>query len=244
MGGEGPCGARKVYEWNEKPIPPACEECLFRAQELGQHWRSTFGEYRPYFNFISSCVDEGQLITREMLDRWPHLQSWFTAGQRLAPGEIMQHVSGRIRGGLTFCDAANGFFQGLLADIAKHAHWQVTKECYDFTLRVPQMLFENSLPSEYAGVQSPLLGSRSVGFFHDELLNEHPIAVASDASKRVSEIMRDTMRWYCPDYADAAEAEPTLMRCWDKRATKILHKGVVQVWTPEHNAKTCKECGA
>ncbi len=242
MGGQGPCGAQKLYEWNDKPISPACAECLMRAQELGTHWKSTFREYRPYFKYVANCVEDGQLITREAMARWPHLQQWFTAGQRLAPGEIMQHVTGRIRGGLTFCDAANGFFQGLLADIAKESYWRVTKECYDRTVRVPRMMYENSLRSEYAGKESPLLRSRSIGFFHDEFLNEHPRAVASDASKRVSEIMRDVMRWYCPDYADAAEAEPTLMLAWNKAATKVVHNGEIVVWTPEHNAKTCEAC--
>lgn len=242
MGGQEPCGKTKVVEWNERPCPPACIECLRRAEELGQHWRSTFREYSKYFRYISDCVDNGQLITREMLARWPHLGPWFKPGQRLAPGEIMQHVTGRVRGGLTFCDAANGFFQGLLADIAKEAYWRVTKECYDRTVRVPDMLYPNSLRSEFADGPSPLLGSRSIGFFHDEFLNEHPKAIASDASKRVSELMRDVMRHYCPDYADAAEAEPTLMLAWDKRATKIAHDGVIQVWTADHNPKTCAEC--
>jgi hypothetical protein len=242
MGGEDPCGSTKVFEWHDRPCPPACLACLERAGELGQHWRSTFREYPPYFRVISSCVENGQVITREMLARWPHLDQYFTAEQRLAPGEIMQHVTGRIRGGLTFCDAANGFFQGLLADIAKDAYWRVTKECYDRTLRVPDMMHPNSLRSKYAGAPSPLFRSRSIGFFHDELLNEHPRAVASDAAQRVSEIMRDVMRWYCPDYADAAEAEPTLMEAWDKRATKIVHNGVVQVWTPDHDPKACTAC--
>jgi len=242
MGGPGPCGARKLYEWNDKPCKPACAECLERARELARHWKSTFREYPKYFDFITACVNDGQLITREMLARWPHLQGPFTAGERLNPGEIMQHVSGRIRGGLTFCDAANGFFQGLLADIAKEAYWRVTRECYDRTVRVPDMLYGNSLRSEYAGAESPLFRSRSIGFFHDEFLNEHPRSIASDACKRVSEIMRDVMRWYCPDYADAAEAEPTLMTAWDKRATKISHGGVIQIWTPDHNPKTCEDC--
>ena len=242
MGGDGPCGRRKLYEWRDRRITPTCAECIERAMELGQHWRSTFKEYNKYFQFISGCIEDGQLITREMLERWPHLQDWFQVGERLAPGEIMQHVSGRIRGGLDFKQAANGFFQGLLAEISKMAYWQVTRECYDRTYRVPDMLYENSLRSRYRGMQSPLFGSRSIGFFHDELLNEHPASVASDASRRVSEIMRDVMRWYCPDYADAAEAEPTVMLAWDKRATKVEHHGEIQIWTPDHNPKTCTEC--
>ncbi len=242
MGGEGPCGRVKRVTWKDKPIPPTCAECLERAGELDKHWRTTFREYNPYFNYITNCVEDGQLITREMMARWPHLDPFFEAGQRLAPGEIMQHVSGRIRGGLSFTEAANGFFQGLLADISKEAYWRVTYECYVRGFRVPDMMYGNSIRSEYRGAESPLFGSRSIGFFHDEFLSEHPASVGSDASKRISEIMRDTMRHYCPDYADAAEAEPTLMQAWDKRASKIVHKGVIQVWTPDHDTKKCSEC--
>jgi hypothetical protein len=244
MGGQGPCGREKLLEWRDRPIPPTCAECIDCAVRLDQHWRSTFREYPRYFDYVTDCVELGQIISREALARWPHLQRIFRPDERLEPGQIMQHVSGRVRGGLTFPEAANGFFQGLLADISKEAYWRVTKECYVRHLRVPAFLYENSLRSEFACAESPLLGSRSVGFFHDELLNEHPASVASDAAKRVSEIMRDVMRWYCPDYADAAEAEPTLMAAWDKRASMIVHRGTVQVWTPDHDPKRCAECRA
>jgi hypothetical protein len=242
MGGEGPCGRQKVSMWKNKPIPPVCTECLERAVWLGEKWRTQWRESPGYFRYVQRAVEDGQVITWEMLERWPHLQEVFAPGQRLAPGEIMQHVSGRIRGGLNFTAAANGWFQGLLADITKHAYRIATRECYVKGLRVPELLFANSLRSKYAGCDSPLYGSRIPGFFHDELFGEHPACQASDGAWRISEIMRDTMRCYCPDLADAAEVEPTLMEAWDKRAAKIVHRGVLVPWTKEHNAKTCSEC--
>jgi len=244
MGGSGPCGERKVYEWNDHPIPPVCEECLERSIENSEHWRATFREYRKnnYFKFVGECVDNGQIITWEMLQRWPHLREVFSPGQQLSPGEIMQHWSGRIRGGLDFCAAANGFFQGLLADISKEAYFQVCRECYDRSYRVPEYLHENSKKSRYAGGQSPLFGSKAIGFFHDEFLNEHPVSVASDAARRVAEVMVDKMRWICPDYADAAAVDPTLMWCWSKNAAKVEHNGIIVPWTPDHNPKKCGEC--
>jgi len=54
--------------------------------------------------------------------------------------------------------------------------------------------------------------------------------------------MRDTMRAFCPDLADAAEAEPTLSECWDKRAAKVIHRGQLVPWTKDHDPKTCAEC--
>lgn len=244
MGGDGPCGGagRMAYEHNDKPIAPVCAECLECAVWLGQKWKTQWRENQRYFNYISDCVDNGQRITWEMLQRWPHLQEWFTANDRLAPGEIMQHVVGRIRGGVTFTQAANGFFQGLLADITKHAYRIATRECYVRSVRVPDMLFPNSRRSRYTGMDSPLYGSRIPGFYHDELFGEHPTSMASDGAWRISEIMGDVMRWYCPDYADAAEAEPTLMPCWDKRAAKVIHNDRLAIWTPKHDPKTCGDC--
>lgn len=246
MGGQGPCGAEKIYEWNDRPISPVCAECVERSIEISEHWRTTFREYRKdkYFRFVGDCVDNGQLITGAMLDRWPHLRPWFRAGTRLAPGEIMQHWSGRVRGDLDFCAAANGFFQGLLADISKEAYFQVQRECYDRTYRVPRFLYENSRPSRYAGGQSPLWMSRAIGFLHDEFLSEHPESVASDACRRISEVMVDKMRWICPDYADAAEAEPCLMYAWSKSAAMVVHNDNVVPWTREHDPKKCGECAS
>jgi hypothetical protein len=246
MGGEGPCGGpgNMTYVWNDMPCPPVCSECAARAVELKEAWSGTWREMKPYFKYASNCVENGQLITADMLRRWPHLQETFSPRQRLAPGEIMQLVSGRIRGGVEFCAAANGWFQGLLSDITKHAYRMASYECYVRGYRVPDMLFDNSIRSAYAGGDSPLWGSRIPGFFHDELFGEHPESVASDAAWRISEIMRDTMRWYCPDYADAAEAEPTLMECWDKRASKVVHNDRLVPWTKEHDPKKCGECAA
>ena len=223
-----------------------CAECVERSVEISEHWRKTFREYRKenYFRFVGKCVDDGQIITAQMLERWPHLQEWYRPRQRLAPGEIMQHWSGRIRGGLDFCAASNGFFQGLLADISKEAYFQVQRECYDRTFRVPAYMHENSIRSRYADGPSPLYGSRAIGFLHDEFLNEHPISVASDASRRVSEVMVDKMRWICPDYADAAAVDPTLMFAWCKAAAKVEHNDQIVPWTPEHDPKTCGGCKA
>ena len=252
MDGAETCGARKrtTWGWNNKTIKPSCEQCLDCAKRLKDFWKRKWPENVPYFAYVQSCVEYGQVITAEALERWPHLQEVFYAGQQLAPGEIMQHVSGRIRNVSTstkespFCSAANGFFQGMLSDVTKHAHRICVRECYDATIRVPDMLFPNSLRSEFAGGPSPLYGSRIPAFFHDELLGEHPESVAHEAATRISEVMRDCLRWYCPDVADAAEAEPTLIGRWDKRAEKVVHRGRLVPWTPDHNPKKCAECQA
>ncbi len=234
MDGATSCGTRKRTMYRDKRIPPTCEHCIECAARLGDYWKRQWSENQRYFNLISVFVDDGMVITGEALDRWPHLKPWFRPGQQLAPGEIMQHVSGRIRGGTDFCSAANGFFQGLLADIAKSALRRVSRECYDRTVRVPDMVHPNSIRSEFAGAESPLYGSRVIVFQHDELIAEHPESIAHEAATRISEIMRDEMRWYCPDLADAAKAEPTLMRRWYKGAECVRDaSGRLVPWEPK-----------
>jgi hypothetical protein len=238
------CGERMTTVWGDRKIKPSCVRCIECALRLKQFWFDQWTENKAYFNWVTDVVDNGQMITAEMLERWPHLKPWFTPGERLAPGEIMQHVSGRIRGGVTFTSAANGFFQGLLADACKSALRRAARECYDRTYIVPAFAHENSERSKYAGARSPLFGSRPIVFAHDEIIFEHPEAIAHDAVMRVSEIMVEELRYYCPDVAAACRAEPTLMRKWFKQATKVVHNGRVVPWEPDHNEKTCELCKA
>jgi hypothetical protein len=252
MDGAPACGIRKRTTWGhrEQRIPPTCEHCLECAARLKIMWKRQWPENERYFKLVSEWVDEGFLIRPEALDRWPWLRPYYRPWQRLAPGEVMLHVSGIIRQVSTatkespFCSAANGMFQGLLAVIAKEAHRQCSRECHDSTYRVPTLLHENSLPSAYAGGQSPLYGSHIPAFQHDEMLGEHPRSVAHEGAMRISEVMRDKMRYRCQDVADAAEAEPTLMPRWYKSATKVVHADRLVPWTPEHNEKKCPDCAA
>lgn len=236
MDGAAACGIERVTKWGKRgqDIPPTCRHCLECADRLGNKWLTQWSENEKYFSYINDCVEHGQLITESHLELWPHLRDWFAPNVRLAPGEVMQHVSGRVRGGVDFCSAANGFFQGLLSDISKAALRRVAHECWDRTVRVPAFAHPNSRASAYAGGPSPLFGSYFIGFFHDELFLEHPESVAHDGATRVSEIMAEEMAWYCPDVAATCGAEPTLMRMWNKAAEKIVDSnGRLIPWEPK-----------
>jgi hypothetical protein len=225
------CGVQKETKWRGRPIPPTCRACIECAVRLKGIWSRQWPENEPYFKFVNECVQDGMPIDETAILRWPHLAEVFRPGSRLAPGEIMQHVSGRIRQVATsntespFCSAANGFFQGLLADLAKAALRRISWECYDPTYRVPHQLYSNSITSRYAGGQSPLYGDRVIVFQHDEILPELREDSAHDAARRVSEIMVDEMRHYCPDLAGAAAAPPALMRKWWKSAEPRYQRG-------------------
>lgn len=222
--------SNKVTLWGragrEQRIPPTCSHCLEVAARIGRTWKERARENRTYFDLIQDFVECGMIIRREALDRWPWLHDWYEPDTQLKPGQIMQHHSGVIRGGLDFTNCANTFFQSLIGELTKAAFWRVQMECLDKTVKVPLMAHENSRPSRYAGVQSPLYGSKAVGFYHDEIFGEHPPAMASDAALRVQEIMEEEEAYYLPALAPVARAEACIMEgAWDKRAEPLWKIG-------------------
>jgi DNA polymerase I-like protein with 3'-5' exonuclease and polymerase domains len=164
-------------------------------------WFRQWPENEPYFEFISDAVDHGQRVQRDGREF------------RLRPGQIMQHHSGRLRGGVEFCAAANGFFQGLAADGAKRALTRVAREQYD------------------SSMGSPLYGSRTILFAHDELVVEMPEAIAHEAAERLSVVMVESMREFVPDVI--VEAPPALMRRWYKSAEPVYKDGRLVPWEPK-----------
>ncbi len=220
MGEAEACGIRKRTTWGyrDTPIPPTCAKCLECAEDLGKLWLTQWRENQPYFDYVKDAVEYGQLITSAHLDLWPHLRDFFEPDQRLAPGEIMQHWSGRVRGGVDFTSAANGFFQGLLADIGKLALRRACRECYDHTVRLPD------------GSRSPLYGDRIIAFQHDELLAELRQETAHESAHRISAIMVEAMQEVCPDLAATVEAPPALMSKWLKSAEPKYIDGRLVPW--------------
>jgi hypothetical protein len=217
------CGIEKTREWRDHKISPTCTACIECAVRLKKLWLQQWPENAEYFRYINQCIDFGQEITGEMLDRWDWLKEVYIPGTQLAPAEIMQHHSGRIRGGLDYCAAANGFFQGLLGDLAKAAVRRISRECYDKTYKIPELAHANSHKSAYAGIQSPLYGSHIIAFQHDEVIPELIESNAHDAAMRISEVMVEEMMYYCPDLVPAAKAPPALMKVWNKNAAPLFN---------------------
>jgi len=110
---------------------------------------------------------------------------------------IRQYVSGRYRGDVGYCDASNGFFQGLAADIAKAAGYILAKEAY-------------------SARGSALYGCRPLAFIHDEWLYEVPRERIHLAGERMASIMCSVAMEYCPDVLFTAE--PAASYRWSKKA--------------------------
>jgi len=118
---------------------------------------------------------------------------------------IKQFISNRIRGNLDYCQAANTFFQGLIADGIKAALLPISYEMYCVK-------------------ESPLYGSRLLLDLHDELFAELVEEKAHEAAFRMQKILLDMFNTkYTPDVH--ISGEPTLIRRWWKDAPSLYLNG-------------------
>lgn len=124
---------------------------------------------------------------------------------------IVQVGTGRIRGDVRYTQAANGYFQGLVADWAKAATWEVTR-------------------AAYTDPTSPLFGSRPVLFLHDEIIAEVPEGVAHEAATEMARVMMAAAQPFAPDVP--ITASPALMRRWYKGADPTYIDGRLVPWEP------------
>lgn len=162
-------------------------DAIERAEEIRDAWFELRPKMRRYFEQISSASQWGR----------------FTASQ---------FVSKRQRGGCSFTSGANTYFQGLIADGAKRACWDLSKACY-----VDRGVFE---------------GVRPVLFVHDEILAEGPEETVHLWGDGMARVMVDALQPYVPDLP--VVAEPAAMRRWDKNAKTVRDAaGRLVVWEPE-----------
>jgi len=164
-----------------------------QAYDLKRAWLKQWPEMRKYFKHVSDLleIDESSEDFEE-----------FAA--------VSQLVSGRMRGKTRYTAACNSYFQGLAADLAKKACYDIAKACY------------------VKGVNPILYGSRSVVFVHDEIIMEHPEETAHERAFEQARIMVEAGKPYCPDVP--LKAEPALMRYWTKDATETYRDGRLVPW--------------
>lgn len=204
----GGMGAEKFvdYCWDSWRVRITVEE----ARYYKKCWLSWFPEAKKYFGVIGNRVQTGGGVFR-----------------------YKQPVSGRMRGGLGYCDGCNTSFQGLAADMTKNALWWVTRECFvkgswEFnSLGYPQSHNLVWVP----GRPSPLHGCKPILFMHDEIILEVPRQYAVGAAERLAFLMDNSSALYCPDVP--GKAEPWITDHWYKDAETVRDsEGVLQLWTP------------
>ena len=159
-----------------------------RAQDLKDQWMEAWPEMTNYFDMIaraSDTSDSGRFTVRQL-------------------------QSNRLRGGCSYTSGANTYFQGLAADGAKSAMWELTK-------------------AMYSDIDSPLYGVRCWAFIHDEFILEGPEEKSHLWAKVASDIMVEEMQKYTPDIP--IKAEPALMRRWYKDAEPSYdQEGKLIIW--------------
>lgn len=159
-------------------------------------------------------------IVAAYLRAWPEMEEYFSVFSELCgdlgPKSIEQFMSGRVRGGLRYTSGCNTMFQGLTADYAKDALWEVTRRCYTVTT-------------------SALYGSRPVFFIHDEIITETPEDRMHEAAIELEECMMEAAAKWLPDVPMKVDAHA--MRRWYKKAKTVrdIH-GRLQCWEPERKA--------
>ena len=183
----------------------------FEATEAKKYWETDGKQGGLYTR------DQTTAIFNAMDERWALDRYFKYIGEATSWGSatIKQFVSGRYRGGVGYCDGANGYFQALTADYSKEGSYRAVRE-------------------GFLNEASPLYGSRLVLFVHDQNIAEVPVEGAHEAATRLSEIMVEAAEEYTPDVP--AVAEPALCDRMSKSVETIRDKhGRLQVWTPAHD---------
>lgn len=193
FGFPGGMGVQK-FLWAQRELikQMAIEKPLEWGSRLRQAWLRRWAEMDLYFQHISRLTAEGG--DHRMIHPW----------------------SGRVRGGLDYCSAANSYFQGRTADGAKMANYNFSRDCYTAT-------------------SGALRGVRPVLFLHDEVMSEMPEIQAAEAAMAKTDIMIRAMREVIPDVP--ITAKPVLMRRWYKGAKACFLDGLLVPSKPEVNEK-------
>lgn len=158
------------------------------ARELIDGWFEMWPEWVDYFKFVRSHINRVEGL-----------------------GRINQLRVKRIRGGVTYTSASNTLFQGLGADGAKHALYEVSKRCYVREL------------------DSPLYGARPVGFIHDEILAEVYENQGHEQATEMAQVMEKACNVFLPDVP--VKCEPTLAKRWSKDIEAVYDRdGRLQPW--------------
>lgn len=147
------------------------------------------------YNIVIS-EEEAESLKRAWFGRWPEMRDYFAHIKRdVSTGYLEQHYSGRRRGGIGFTDGANSYFQGLVADGAKRALYDVVR-------------------ASWMEPASPLYGARPVLFIHDEIICEIEISRAPAAADELARLMLKGIKPFLPDLPIQAEA--WCSRVWRK----------------------------
>jgi DNA polymerase I-like protein with 3'-5' exonuclease and polymerase domains len=183
------------------------DEQITFAKGIRETWFETLPENRIYFQLVGQMMDEE---TRE--------------------GTIRQLMSGRIRGRVRFTAAANGFFQGRVADAIKgEALFLLQQEAYE-GLCSEQHRHGGDLCT--LSGRSIYFGARPIMFLHDEPIAELPEDGREHLrAEKQRRVVVGTLERWMPDVPQGSSA--VLTRRWYKGAKGLLVDGKLVPVKPE-----------
>lgn len=191
FGGLGGLGAASFVSFARKAYKVIKTEDEMRV--LKEEWLEQWPEIRMYFAWVNETINAGQL-TR------PSRKRKLSGEQPKLVGDFQQYGSRRWRGKCRFTVGCNTMFQGLTADAAKAALFEVSRLCYTVE-------------------SSPLYGCRPVCFIHDEILLEAPLFKLHEAAKELERVMVEVYQRFTPDVRIKASAHAMLR--WSKLAEEM-----------------------
>lgn len=159
--------------------------------------------------------EDARRLKSTWLEEYPEMQDYFSMVSNMveSAGYVTQLRSGRVRGGLSFTNACNTFFQGLASDMAKEAGWSI------FLAQAGRF-----------GVSHPLARSMTHNFIHDEFVLSVPDDDgAHDAAIALADTMLDAAKKWIPDVR--IKVEPMLVRRMSKHAKALYDaRGRLTPW--------------
>lgn len=179
-GGLGPARFVGYAKSSNVTLGATPEEALKKAEDLRDDWRRAWPEVADYLRWI------GRLVPTPV---GPDGERQRDANGKLIRGttDVRMFRSGRVRGRVTFTECANGYFQALAADAAKHALWCVTWR-------------------QFCEPGSALFGTRCSNFVHDEVIVEAPKNRAQAVARELEEVMVSAYGEWCQRVPVTAEA--------------------------------------
>lgn len=147
-----------------------------------------------------------QRLKDSMIATYPELRMWYYDARRVSEGDkqFVHPISGRVAGGLGYCDASNYPFSGLNADLVKTALCRIQYACW-------------------ADRASPAYGSHVIAPIHDEFFGAVPIVKCHEAATEIRRIAEQTATEYCPDIR--IKTSISLMCRWRKTAQEYRVDG-------------------
>jgi hypothetical protein len=167
-------------------------------------------------------TEEQSIMMRELWhEAFPEMREYFAALNKQFKDPVnpdrycYMTPLGMYRAGATYCAAANGnALQSPTAEGAKGGVFDVARACCD--------------PAE----KSILYGCRPLLFIHDEQIIEIPDdTLAHDRAMEIKRLMEQAMKAVLYDMDP--QAEPCLMRRWNKTAKPVYINNKLVIWEPK-----------